>query len=107
MTKEEAVDPVLVERMVKLANNVAGQLTYEDICTNRIEARAIVALLPKPIDPDLLEARRAVAGQYGSKENVAHLVEQALSGVGDEWFHTKVALAAIKRGRELAQADAA
>lgn len=64
-----------------------------------VEARAIVAAL-EPVDPMLLEARQVVADLY-TGGNVSHLREQALSGDGDEWFHTKVARAALRRGRQL------
>lgn len=99
---ERAVAPELVARLVELARSVATS----PACTiaQTVEAQNILAAL-EPVDPMLLEARKIVADQYGEGGNVAHLREQALSGEGDEWFHTKVALAALRRGRALASRD--
>lgn len=96
---ERAVAPELVARLVVLARSVATS----PACTiaQTVEAQNILAAL-EPVDPMLLEARKIVADQYGESGNVAHLREQALSGEGDEWFHTKVALSALRRGRSLA-----
>jgi hypothetical protein len=59
------------------------------------KARAIVADLPKTIDPDVLEARQIVYEIYDYKGY--------LSGQYDKRPEMLTALAAIKRGRELAQ----
>jgi len=101
-TNDARYDPTPTpdERAVALIRKIAkGDWSpgYE----TEAEARAIVAAL-EPVDPMLLEARKIVADQYGEGGNVAHLRDQALSGEGDEWFHTKVALAALRRGRALA-----
>jgi len=98
---EKAVDPAIYERMRKLVERISSDLV-EPYSLRHVEdeARAIVAAL-EPVDPELLEARQVVADLYEG-QGVAHLREQALSGEGDEWFHTKVALAALRRGRSLA-----
>lgn len=95
---ERAVAPAIVERMRKLVEQMAND-HYDLPRHTADEARAIVAAL-EPVDPMLLEARQVVAGLYEG-QGVAHLREQALSGEGDEWFHTKVARAALARGRQL------
>ena len=94
---EQAVAPELVARLVELARSVATSSACTILQT--VEAQKILAAL-EPVDPMLLEARQVVAGLYEG-QGVAHLREQALSGEGDEWFHTKVARAAIARGRQL------
>lgn len=97
---ERAVPPELVARLVAV---VKEQVEYHKDVTDPgpslVEARAIVAAL-EPVDPMLIEARQVVAGLYEG-QGVTHLREQALSGDGDEWFHTKVARAALARGRKL------
>lgn len=62
------------------------------------EARAIVALLPEPVDADLVEARR-IAAEHALED--FHR-EAVLEGVSDDAPAVKSVLAAIKRGRELA-----
>lgn len=101
---ERAVAPELVERMRALIETMASCDGAAFVLEYKDQARAIVAAL-EPVDPMLLEARKIVADQYGEGGNVAHLREQALSGEGDEWFHTKVAKAALARGRALAHRD--
>lgn len=96
-------NPTPDERAVALIRKIAkGDWSpgYE----TEAEARAIVAALEPVVDEDLVEARKVVADLY-TGGNVAHLREQALSGEGDEWFHTKVAKAALARGRALASRD--
>lgn len=96
---ERAVAPELVVRLVELAKRLDKDAWDDPFHSMKDEARAIVAAL-EPVDPMLLEARQVVAGLYEG-QGVAHLREQALSGEGDEWFHTKVARAALARGRQL------
>ena len=62
------------------------------------EARAIVALLPEPVDPDLIEAREIVAGLARPYRS------EIINGEWDETTEIRIATAAIKRGRELALA---
>jgi len=73
------------------------------------EARAIVALLPEPVDPDLIEAREIVAKCCKWFSNAADqrlMVPSILDGSWDEAKAglVQATLAAIKRGRELALA---
>lgn len=64
------------------------------------EACAIVALLPEPIDPDLIEARK-ISDQFTGKKNGDG---QYSIGNRDSEAGLQAVLAAIKRGRTLAQA---
>jgi hypothetical protein len=112
MTKEvEGIDPALVARMVALVrtaaawkNSVVSEGFDNRLAETANEAREIVAFLPKPVDPDLIEARRVAATIFDG-----HLWASAiLAGKKDEDQASGVslALAAIKRGRELAQVSA-
>lgn len=91
------LDPALWNRMVALVRDLAGNKLLNGRLAN--EARAIVADLPKPVDPDLIEARNLV-------ECTVHWSPQTdrdlQSGKNDNTPEMKIALAAIKRGRELA-----
>ena len=79
----------LVERMAALVRAVAdvpkdsalGQSGYAS------EARAIVAELPKPVDPDLIEAEAIFGKWQGGDQKMIDMV-----------------LSAIRRGRELERA---
>jgi len=68
------------------------------------EARAIVAMLPDPIDPDLIEARECVAGVYDAAGR-GDLAVQTRQGGQDNRLRVQSALAAIRRGRALAAAE--
>jgi len=89
------LDPALWDRMVALVRWMAdrydnGRSDDESVARDAYpwmrDARAIVGDLPKPVDPDLIEARKLAAEvedfPHGSLEDLA--------------------LAAIKRGRQLA-----
>lgn len=99
------IAPELVERMVAHFRAVVAK--FPSPATQKTdpllkEAREIVALLPKPIDPDLIEARLivvrlALPGRYDGITGFA-----AGAGDADEKPYTRAVLAAIKRGRELA-----
>lgn len=89
----------LVERCVALVRDIAaGGLTTAAIGT---EARAIVAELPAPVDPDLVEARR-VAERQSSARGYLYDPEGFWQGHRDDGDDVQIALAAIRRGRELA-----
>lgn len=65
------------------------------------EARAIVAILPPLIDPDLLKAREIVAGMYEAGDNVSaeHRAEWAgycRDGAYDDELAVRAALAALR-----------
>lgn len=107
------LDPALWDRMVALVRKChaltdydhplpgapfIGKAVTEDEQWLADEARAIVADLPKPVDSDLIEARR-IAACDGFYEGTRETVER---GEHDEAWPVRIALAAIKRGRELA-----
>jgi hypothetical protein len=96
------ISPELVERMVALVRDLhADHLRYDlhdreqNFCKR---TAAIVADLPVPVDPDLIEAREIAAARY-SREDQKRLV---LDGKWDCGEPVVAALAGIKRGRELA-----
>lgn len=107
-TNPEAVGPELVERMVALVRDLhADHLRYnlhdrqQDFC---VRTAAIVAELPEPVDPDLIEVR-ALAATVGLHFGLAERLSYIADGRGDNWYETQLALAALKRGRELAKAS--
>lgn len=108
MKAPESIAPEVVERMVAHIRTASKDHPFRPVRSERAQAlwdemQAIAALLPKPVDPDLLEARAIVAAQYaGLMPPPSHLERDALSGNGDDWFQMKCTVAAIKRGRELA-----
>jgi len=89
----------LQDRMAALVRDL---LDWDDNVSHKLlspviaNARAIAALLPAPIDPDLIEARR-LAEPWLIYDNPG-------SGDNDDSPTVQALLAAIKRGRELAQA---
>lgn len=106
------ISPELVERMVKFVRFVKGyspntceghaQAMYRRFVS---DAAAINADLPRPVDPDLVEAREVVCGYHHDKhpESPWH-VEQAeivRSGRFDQMLDVQAAYFGIKRGREL------
>jgi hypothetical protein len=93
------ISPEVVERCVTLVRLLVAYEAVDDIEKPLAdEARAIVALLPEPVDPDLIEARRMAEalGQGGTRE-------QWFSGKWDTGPAIQWHLAGIKRGRQLAQ----
>lgn len=94
------VAPEVVERMVALVRQI-GSMTPRTTAQDYWfpEAAAIVALLPEPVDPDLIEARKLAfdfAGTMGPKP------PGILDGEMDDSEALLALYAAIKRGRELA-----
>lgn len=108
-TVADVLSAELVERMITCVRGLAAHWeTADPIDIDRRieEARAIVAELPAPVDPDLIEAREVVCGYHHDKhpESPWH-VEQAAAvraGVRDSMLDVQAALFGIKRGRELA-----
>lgn len=109
------IDPVLVGKMAALVRDIAD-FTWSDgllagnASRNQDAAFAarlceIARLLPKPIDPDLLEARRMVALRSGNAEIEAEYRLRVMDGAEDGHPAVINTLAAIKRGRELAEQD--
>lgn len=95
--------PDVTTRMEALVRRMVEQdpaLYWRDI---RDEARAIVALLPEPVDPDLIEARECVAEVYEQSGRV-DLAQQTRDGQQDNRLRVQSARLALARGRELALA---
>lgn len=108
------LEPELVERMADLIRklshgfhlhgvNDAGISQYDAVAI----AQGIASHLP---DPDIAEARRVVAENYGSTRmqdgsrclgDGPARVEEIKAGKGDKYWEMRVVIAAIKRGREL------
>lgn len=95
------LSPETVGRMEALVRKVATWtwVAHTDADKDYAEARAIVAKLPEPVDPDLVEAREIA--QHGV--NVG--VNDFAGGHCDKSHDVQLALAAIKRGRALAAGD--
>lgn len=103
------INEATVHRMAKLVRQIEKGFLMAYVNDSGIseydavnEARAIVALLPEPVDPDLLEARElyVVANNLGGDD--ATFVRKGQMDACDE---IQLALAAIKRGRELARQE--
>jgi hypothetical protein len=58
----------VVERMVALVKDAAGTAGIAPVSAVEAEARAIMALLPQPIDPLLLRAREIAAQEFETIE---------------------------------------
>lgn len=95
----------LIDRMIALARNAASRTYFPGLAA---EAVSICALLPEPVDPDLIEARKLAydgamiwAGTDPGRQSTS---QQILDGARDEEIQSGVSLAleGIKRGRELA-----
>lgn len=93
----EAVSPEVVERMVALVRDMASNrsdIAWQPWVAWRNTAQTLAALLPKPVDPDEAEALAIVKSLYPE-------MRDTYSG-----RRVTVALAALKRGRELAASEA-
>lgn len=99
-------DPALWDRMVALVRDVAkisvtGELPGGRLNAYGEEARAIVAELAPPVDPDLIEAREiALANSLPGFEGITSW--KTRDGAADDKAFMKAILAGIKRGRQLA-----
>lgn len=89
------VGPEVVERMIALVRAVSE---HGGTMVNLAEARAIVALMPEPVDADRVEVRRIVADALPQK-----LRAGILAGDEDHTVSITAPLACLKRGRALAQ----
>jgi len=95
----------LQARMVALVRRCADSaMASGDLYTMR-EATAIVAELPQPVDPDLLEAREVAIATVGDRDWPQVWAKEVRAGQYDRESRVRVALAAIKRGRELAERE--
>lgn len=115
--EESAISNELINRMEAFVRDMAvkgfgcdPQTTIYMTAGQFDEARAIVAELPQPVDPDLLEARAAagdaLAGYTNGYQTYASGVINAVRTGNDDDHPTVVAaLAAIKRGRALERGE--
>ncbi len=112
MTNEISAE--VVDRMAALVRDAVaisrdGKNIFKGVSRERTEAFlgeaiAIDALLPKPVDPDLIEARK-IAKSYGIIEIENGLTDERTvigCGYADRNPSIGAVLRAIKRGRELA-----
>jgi len=91
----------MLDRMEALVRRVAsakGHTTYSD------EARAIVAELPEPVDPDLITARELVASSLDDLTTATTAgwtrMASLREGKWDDSTAVRKALAALRRARE-------
>lgn len=91
----------IVERMVKLVRTIAEKAPLSPI---RNEAIAIAALLPKTVDPLLLEAREICAKNEETFGNRITPAEYR-AGERDESNAMILVLSGLRRGRELAREE--
>ncbi len=108
MTQE--ISPELVDRMmaciragVAWADNRSAKVSNATDTENLDEARAIVALLPEPVDPDRIEGRNVAATAHMDMHGYESTAEAIRAGRHDDWILVIGCVAAIKRGRELAK----
>lgn len=107
------IAPETVERMVALVRGLSDPQIDARYNLGVSDARAIAALLPEPVDPDLVEARQIAADAIfptpapnGATEDQVRLRNAILAGKRDnEPAAVGAILKAIKRGRELAKAE--
>jgi hypothetical protein len=103
-TPQAGTKPDVTARMEALVRRMAGEPGRQLIAASDgdyAEARAIVALLPEPVDPDLIEARK-LAAVWSESQDVSH--SHYLDGHMDDSAEVRGMVAAIARGRELALA---
>lgn len=99
-----AISDELVERMVTFLRKLDKWDGSYALASDMTEARAIVAKLPQPVDPDLLEARAIEARICREVEN-SRDAERVERGEFDERPGMQGVLAAIKRGRALERGE--
>lgn len=93
----------IAKRMEALVRRVADDEHFSDSAEARAvtrEARAIVALLPEPVDADLVEARK-LACENSRWDRSSDQWRDVMTGKQDRIPMVSVALAAIRRGRAL------
>lgn len=106
------IAPEVVERALTHVRTMAAKVEgwhFSAMGSDYQEAHLIAALLPKPIDPDLLEAREMVARGHdkwaGESPWHAGEAERVRSGRDDHCFRVADTLAGIRRGRELTEQE--
>ncbi len=106
------ISPELVDKMVTLVRTMAAcgePLTDHFIKGSGAyfayrDAKAIAALLPEPVDPDLIEARELAIKHCTNVGTTGEGIDEyaVREGRYDQGYAVRGMLAAIKRGRELA-----
>jgi hypothetical protein len=96
----------MVERMAELVRDLHADHQKHDLHDRVndfcVRTAAIVAELPKPIDPDLIEARELVVV---GNESFPTWCSDVRKGLHDTSEEVRLALAGIRRGRELTQGN--
>jgi len=101
------IAPELVVSMEQLVRAMAEHEMFvspaqhgKAVCDDYWRAKMIAAALPEPVDPDLIEARNICHDviSIGVPDNTGAYVRGELDGS----LSMRAAVAAIKRGRELA-----
>ncbi len=99
------IAPETIDRMVEVIRSAAAAEWCGKIPSYITEARAIAALLPAPVDPDLVEAREVAGDAMASPSGIHCYATGSIVAVrtGKDDSHPMVvaALRALKRGREL------
>ncbi len=94
------IAPEVVERMVAVIRAYVGGVPFVSEGSKSIYAEACeIAALLKPVDPDLVEARRVACDavpSWGEDQE-----RDCTAGKYDKNLFVIIALAAIRRGREL------
>jgi len=106
------ISPEVVERAIALLRRYVSDCRTCSVAGYFLtEARAIVALLPEPADPDIAEVREDLALFY-EKENesgsapipyCADMIAEVRAGKRDHEAPIRFGLIALKRGRQLSQ----
>lgn len=92
----------VVERALELVRDlVSADRFYIDALAKR--AAEIVALLPEPVDADLVEARKLAASLIEHHSPV--MAAQIAAGHGDDYAPLKHVLAGLKAGRSLEKGE--
>lgn len=108
------LSPETVERMVALVRAAAvNGVSHSAIAT---EARAIIATLPEPVDPDIAEVQAIFATAFDTEAGSSgqdgvcrsRKIAAGTDGFGDttKYWECRVALACLKRGRALERGEA-
>jgi len=84
-----------VERAIALARKIDGEALSHSGGTWAAEARAIVALLPVPVDPDIAIATKLAHDLYPMRAEPFHAGSSLIRDIAS----------GIKRGRELERAS--
>lgn len=96
------ISDVLFQRMVEVIRAYAtadgGHVASMSVW---FEFQAIAAELPKPVDPDLVEARKLVCARSTAGEAGSGYRRTVMSGSEDDSRAVVNALEAIKHGRKL------